>query len=271
MMRVFRIPVRPVGRWAALPAVHGRAVRALVYGWLAQGDPEFGERLHGGGGRVPIPFACSLLLGVDRPQDGAHLLSGRRIYALEVAALTASAAEALLPGLPHPGDTLRLKRTCLTAAGPVQELRQASYRALWEAAPARRWRFRFLSPVMIEPERTGGPLMLPVPRFLFSNLLLKWNAFAPEEDQGLPAFPPGGTLAWIEEHVQVVAVSGLETADLSGDEETHQGFVGEAEFQVTGSSDLEPWRAVSALARMAAFAGVGGRTMEGAGRVEVTE
>jgi len=269
MVRVFEIPLRPVERWAALPAAHGRAVRALLYGWLARGDPEFAHFLHEGDGGQPKPFACSLLLGAPEPREGAHLLSAERLYSLEVCALTERAAEALARGLPEPGEVVRLKRTGMEVAEEPVEVRRGSYREMFTGRRLRRWRFRFLSPVAIQPDGWKSPLMVPEPKFLFSSLVQKWNAFAPEEDEDLPAFPPGGARAWAEEHVRIASVEALWTENQSAAEGGLIGFMGEVEFAVAGSRQAEPWIAVSTLVRMAAYTGVGGRSLEGGGRVEV--
>ena len=269
MVRVFEIPLRLVARWAALPAAHGRAVRALLYGWLARGDAEFARFLHEEGGGRPKPFACSPLLGAGEPQDGAHLLSSEHTYSLEISALTERAAEVLKQGLPGAGEALRLGQTEMRVAEPPREVRRGGYGEMFRGRRLRKWGFRFLSPVVIQPDGMRSPLVMPEPRFLFSGLTQKWNAFAPEESADLPTLPPGGVRAWVEEHVRITAIHDLWTEDQGVRDGGLQGFMGEVEFAVPGRPRAEPWLAVSALVRLAPYAGIGGRSLEGAGRVEV--
>ena len=267
MLARFRIPLQIGERWAVLPAAHGRAVRALLYRWVGRGEPELAQELHKPSGATPKPFACSLLLGAPPPRHGGVLLSREETYWLEVSALTAQAAGALREGLPGPGERVRLARTELVVTAPPMLVREGSYHGLVAQGPLRRWWFRFLSPVVIVPEGSDGPLMLPIPRYLFSNLVRKWNAFAPQEE-GLPEFPVAEALARVESIVKVVELASLSTVGLWGPAGGLRGFVGEVGFEAKGGS-REDLVGLAALVGLAGWAGIGGRTMEGAGSTEV--
>jgi CRISPR-associated endoribonuclease Cas6 len=267
MLAGFRIPLQVNERWVILPAAHGRAVRALLYRWIAKSRSELAARFHHASGSPPKPFACSLLLGAPLPHRGGLLLTRGDTYWLEVNALSEDAAEALRQGLPAPGEPLRLARTELVVAGPVVT-EEASYCQLLAERPLSRWWFHFLSPVVIEPEGMDGPLLLPMPRYLFSNLVQKWNAFAPQEEKGLPRFPIAETLARIESMVGVAEVASLSTTGLWGPAGGLWGFVGKVQFEAH-DAPREDLIGLGALVRLAKWAGIGGRTLEGAGRTEV--
>jgi len=267
MLTRFQIPLRPVERWAVLPAAHGRAVRALLYYWLGRGNGEFAARLHARSG-APRPFACSMLLGAGEAQHGAHLLSSDGGYWIEFCALTEEARAVLAAGLPEEGERVRIARTQVAVSGPPVVTEQQAYSELLEAPPSTRWRFRFLSPVVIEPEGSDQPLLLPIPRYLFSGLVLRWNALVVEESKGIPTFPVGAALAYVEETVRLLHVGALRTVSLNGPAGGLRGFTGEIEL-AAAPDDSANLRALGALVRFAAWAGVGGRTLEGAGRTEV--
>ena len=263
----FRVSLRPVERWAVLPAAHGRAVRALLYSWLGRGNGEFATRLHARSG-APKPFACSMLLGTGEPEHGAHLLTADRDYWLEFCALTGKAGDVFAAGSVAEGERVRIARTQFATTGRPTILAQQSYADLLHSPPASHWRFRFVSPVVIEPEGWDQPLLLPIPRYLFSGLVLKWNALVAEESESIPTFPVGAVLAHVDEIVQLVQVGALQTTSLDGPAGGLRGFTGEIELAAGSGGSADP-RMLGALVRFAAWAGVGGRTMEGAGRTEV--
>jgi CRISPR-associated endoribonuclease Cas6 len=262
----FELTVRPARKLAALPADHGRQVKAFAYGWLKAGDKELSATAHAGGGGPPNPFTCSLLLGAPEAQDGAIALTGERQYSLYVTALTPQAAHAFDAGIASLRGRLSL------AALPFDILdvfvaTRAEYAELLGPPQGRTWLLRFLSPTSFTKSTAASEkttILLPMPRLIFQSLAWRWNAFAPE---ALPRVSDAFVDA-MEQGVHVSAIAELRTEPRGGPTEA-RGFMGEVELALLARLGREDVALMSALLRCAEYAGVGGRTAEGRGRVEV--
>lgn len=130
---------------------------------------------------------------------------------------------------------------------------------LAQLPPAPRVALRFLSPTAFRQGPGHSPL--PVPYNVFSWPWRVWQAFAPEF--GLPE----DWIEWCAQEVFVVRHR-IETATVAvSKDESFTGFVGEVTFEAHhgGPGQLG---LLQALARLAAYSGVGHKTTMGMGAVE---
>jgi len=102
-------------------------------------------------------------------------------------------------------------------------------------------------------------LPLPLPRLVFRSLLARWNAFAP--------FPLPLSTQTIDRKIAVSSAR-IQTRIFFDGRAHIPGFVGQVEFRILRGVSEEETRAISALASLAFYAGVGRKTTHGMGLVQ---
>src|SRR6185369_2112339 len=142
------------------------------------------------------------------------------------------------------------------------ETHRQSYGELARGLPVRRVRLTMTTPTFFT--RDGHDLPLPDPALIVRGLLVRWNGYAPA-----PLRIGAGDARTL---VGAVGLAGLwgASADVElGHGLRQTGFVGEAELRLlAGTSDYLATM-FTALARFAAYAGLGERTAYGFGAVDV--
>lgn len=142
------------------------------------------------------------------------------------------------------------------------ELHRRSYAELAQGVPARHVRLTMTTPTFFA--RDGRDLPLPDPALMLRGLLAGWNSYAP----GPLRIGPHDARALVD----AVYLDGMwgASADVElGHGLRQTGFVGQAELRLlTATSDYIATM-FTALARFAAYAGLGARTAHGFGAVDV--
>lgn len=247
----------------------GRAAHALLLRAIQQIDPALAQTLHDQDGLHP--FTVSNLLG----QFGENgTLKGDQVYALRFTAYQPQVSQALLSAL-QPGASLSvgtsveidyvpfelvdLQESPLPFGGWQAQTTYAELSSPYLLAtqtPPRRIRLQFASPTTFKSEGQHQPL--PFPKWVFGNLLERWNAYAPI------AFPTE-LHRYIEECLTLRRYE-LRTKTIPIKEGVLRvGMVGWAEFS-TLNYDRYWMSLVATLARFALFCGVGAGVSYGMGQ-----
>jgi CRISPR-associated endoribonuclease Cas6 len=156
----------------------------------------------------------------------------------------------------------RLVRCGDAASMPVQQIAKADWAQLRSSRPRDCWDFDFVSPVTFR--RGNRFLPWPSPSAVFGSLRAAWRTFgAPEVGDlklDLRLDPLVVTAVCGSSHTERVIVH-------NNDGVLVGGFVGTVRYALDGAADPE---AVSALARLAQFSGVGAYTTRGFGGVRIS-
>jgi CRISPR-associated endoribonuclease Cas6 len=250
-----------------IPAWLGRAAQAAFLDSLRTIHPTVAAQVHDGNGLKPFT-ASNLSTG---RWGGVVRLHPHTPYTLRFTTLfpdlTTLSVNALVPAWLR--DGLRLHEQ--PARVESVDTHTAAYAALLEQnAPAREIRLRFVSPTQFklthpQDKSDGIPMPLPIPERVFGSLIDRWMRFSP--------IPLHSDLReWVRLNVGIAAHR-IETRTVEARRAGHgayTGFVGEVTFTLLRR---EPPFAqqVAALAAFAPFAGVGIRTTNGMGQVELPQ
>jgi len=226
--------------------ITGRGLHGLLFKALKQADPTETDWLHEH--PAPKPFSMAALYDGER-------LAGLRIGTVSprVARLVVRAWEWHRRG----GRPLAIGHQTFRV-GEVTCVDGPDWSDLANARPVVRIDMEFLSPTTF---RQGpGYLTLPVPYNVFYWPWRVWEAYAP------PATLPDGWLDWCRDEL-FVTDHRLETAPvrIAGESEL-KGLVGWARFEALRGTQ-EQLSLLHALARLAAYTGVGYKTTMGLGAV----
>ncbi|MGD9495243.1 MAG: CRISPR system precrRNA processing endoribonuclease RAMP protein Cas6 [Armatimonadota bacterium] len=252
------------------PPFHGRALQGWVYHLLAAGDAAHAAAVHR---QAPVPFTCAELRGARIGDQGLlHIQAGQqltlRLTTLDVATLRATEAglaaappevelRAKGPGAQRP----RVLQAVTVDAGLVRAL---TYRDFLDMPGGRHWSLTLHSRTAFS--RDGRHMLLPLPELIFANLVRKWNAFAPGEEESLRV-----DVEPLLEHVTYgVVVSDLADPHSEPLHAAHieQGVVGTVGLAVLQDLPRPIFRQITTLLHFCRYAGLGERTAEGWGQAE---
>ncbi|WP_076817372.1 CRISPR system precrRNA processing endoribonuclease RAMP protein Cas6 [Pseudofrankia asymbiotica] len=168
------------------------------------------------------------------------------------------ADDAPLPSWPP--DTVRFGSRVVPVIGA--DLHRYSYAELAQGRPARGARLTMNTPTFFS--RDGRDLPLPDPALAIGGLLARWNTYAP----GPLRIGADDARALIEA-VFLDGVWGASSEVELGHGLRQVGFVGQADLRLLAATSDYIATMFAALARFAAFAGVGERTAHGFGTVDI--
>jgi CRISPR-associated endoribonuclease Cas6 len=260
-------------REATVRATMGDQAHAAFLRTVEDADPALAEVLH-----LPNmpsrPFTVSPLLGVGRAHGGQISLSPDRDYYLRFTVLYPPIFERFmarfLRGEGRPvirlGHALLLIKEILTTPGSHPWAGYSSWAQLaTQARPEPQIRLDFTSPTAFSfGQKDWGKkvVVLPQPELVFGSLARSWNNLAPPPLQ----IDRDALMAYLEEHVVVKRLQGLDTQMLRFRRAPQVGFVGQVTYGLM--ADNEPARCeLNALAGFAFYAGVGMKTTMGMGQV----
>lgn len=234
-----------------LPLTLGRAIHAQVMHWLNLGNPDLANAIHSS---QESPLSISGLIGYRRkagtkPDDDFYF---------RIALLNGDLIDPLLSGLEQwgtkpisLGQLPFVIRSIDSLPGTHPWVGSSDY-ALLAKTPkiSGDITLNFLSPTSFKHSQTIQPF--PLPELVFSNLLRRWNALAPENLQ----FP---AVEW----QSLTSAYELKTHALKLEGGAEIGTQGWARYRFL---DAEQAKIATILAHFAFFAGVGRKTAMGMGQ-----
>ena len=259
-------------REATVGATVGHQAHAAFLKTVGEADPALAETLHLP--NAPIrPFTVSPLLGVPAARDGRVRLSPEHEYALRFTVLYPPIFERFmarfLRGDGRPvvrlGSALLLIKEILVTPGSHPWAGHSSWAQLAsQARPADEIAFEFTSPTAFGfGQKTWGKkvVVLPEPEPVFGSLVRSWNSLAP---------PPlcldrDALMAYVQEHVVVKRLDGLETRMLHFSRSPQVGFVGRVTYGLMAPDEAVRCQ-LGGLADLAFYTGVGMKTTMGMGQ-----
>ncbi|OHV32435.1 hypothetical protein BCD49_29825 [Pseudofrankia sp. EUN1h] len=215
-----------------------------------------------------VPGAGPDLSGPRAPGD-AHLAGGRGPSVSaggqpgHGGAVTTWRLGWLDDGAPPPGwppDTVRFGSQVVPVIGA--DLHRYSYAELAQGRPARSVRLTMNTPTFFALD--GRDLPLPDPALAIGGLLARWNAYAPG-----PLRISADDARALVDAVFLDGVWGASAEVELGHGLRQVGFVGQADLRLLAATSDYIATMFTALARFAAFAGLGARTAHGFGAVDV--
>jgi CRISPR-associated endoribonuclease Cas6 len=237
-----------------IPATLSRALHSLVMNWLTLGNPQIAAEIHSS---QESPLSLSGLLGNRRPRGTQ---AGDNFY-FRICLLDGSLWEPLLVGIEKwgtkplvLGQFAFVIRSIYTLPGTHRLASSADYRLLANTPLTKAdLELNFLSPTSFKQRQNIQ--MFPLPELVFSSLLRRWNAFAPEEFQ-FPAIEWEGLVAAYELKTHALKMEG-------GSEIGAQGWI-RYHFPISEQAKL-----ATILAHFAFFSGVGRKTSMGMGQTKL--
>lgn len=233
-----------------LTPVYGVYAHGAVLQLLSATSPEAGRALHDATRCKPLSLAvissrqCGVNLRVallaDRALDYANML---------VKALT---------------TTTQVRLDCHTYTIDGLSLGQVATWSDFMAFCAKRISIRFITPTAITKDTTTGgryTLLYPEPVSVFGGLARRWS------DLGGPLLPLD-LLGAIGGGGCVIARHKLQTVEFKTRERTQIGFTGDVIYNCRSAAP-EQQQALTALARLAQFSGIGYQIARGMGAVQV--
>ena len=259
-------------REATVRATMGHQAHAAFLRTVEESDPALAEVLHMP--NLPSrPFTVSPLLGVGRAYDGQVRLSPEQDYFLRFTVLYPPIFERFMSRFLHGagrpvirlGRALLLIKEILTTPGSHPWSGYTSWGAIAaQARPEPELTLEFTSPTAFgfgQKEWGKKVVVLPQPDLVFGSLARAWNNLAPPPLQ----LEREALLAYVEQHVVVKRLHGLETHMLSFSRSPQVGFLGRVTYGMMAAD--EPARCqLDALATFAFYAGVGIKTAMGMGQ-----
>jgi CRISPR-associated endoribonuclease Cas6 len=236
------------------PATLGRAIHALVLNWINSSNEQLAATIHDG---QVSPWSLSGLFGHRRSRKN---LAGDHFY-FRIGILDSQLIQPLLMGITLWGmqpivlGNFPFVMTRVYASPDGHPLSALSgYEILATATPGQADIYlEFVSPTSFKQKQVVQTF--PLPDLVFSNLLRRWNTFAPAELQFAPVEWQG-----------FVAAYDLKTHALKLEGSTEIGAQGWVRYRF---HDEEQTRIANILARFAFFAGVGRKTTMGMGQTHV--
>ena len=262
------VPIRE----ATVRATMGHQAHAAFLKTVRESDPALAESLH-----LPDlptrPFTVSPLLDVGRALDGRIRLSPERDCLLRFTVLYPLIFERFmarfLEGGGRPvirlGQAALLIKEILTTPGSHPWAGYTTWaRIAAEAQPEKEITLEFTSPTAFGfGQKTWGKkiVVLPEPDLVFGSLARSWNLLAPQS-LGVDWDDLKG---YVDAHVVVKRLDGLETRMLHFGRSPQIGFVGQVTYGLM-AEDRAARCCLSALADFAFYAGVGLKTAMGMGQ-----
>lgn len=224
-------------------------VHAAFLSHLRRGDSSLAKLLHTSGmGRRPFSLAA---LGYPGQRDRLTL----RVGILSPALFEQFWARwEKRGGISLSIGRKRLRPVAIGKSGPW--IGNSDWMRLLKQEPIKKIKLFFYTPTAFRQGDTDLPL--PVPRLIFRGLLARWNAFAP--------FPLPLNTQTIDRKIAVSSAH-IQTRIFFDGRAHIPGFVGPVEFRVLRGVSADEMRAISALADLAFFSGVGRKTTHGMGLV----
>ena len=218
------------------PKDSNRAIHALFFQWIANVNAKLAQTLHNSHN---LPLTIS-----------SRILRDKRLE-IRITLLTRQLLSPLLLGLNQDlGQKIAIAKIPCLLELQIDLTSTSSYKNLFNTPPERTVRFRFYSPTSFKHNGCIQPF--PLPELVFSNLLRRWNTFAPAEYH----FPK---VEWRG----MTAAYNLKTKVIKK-EVTEIGSLGWVKYEF---KDKEQARIATILANFANFSGVGRKTALGMGRV----
>jgi CRISPR-associated endoribonuclease Cas6 len=259
-------------REARVRATMGHQAHAAFLRTVRESDPALAEVLHAP--NLPLrPFTVSPLQGAPRARDGWIQLAPGQEYWLRFTVLYPPIFERFMARFLHGkgrpvirlGQALLLIKEILTTPGSHPWSGYISWAQLAaEARPEPEITLAFASPTAFGfGQREWGKkvVVLPQPELAFGSLARSWNSLAP-----LPLQVDWKALgAYVEEHVVVKRLHGLETHMLRFRSAPQVGFVGQVTYGLMADNEAARCQ-LNGLADLAFYAGVGMKTTMGMGQ-----
>ncbi|ACK68977.1 conserved hypothetical protein [Gloeothece citriformis PCC 7424] len=218
-----------------LPPTIGRAIHALFFKWLAQGNSALAEQLHQ---QDIVPFTLS-----SRP------LSPYKIQ-IKITLLQSILLSPLLWGISQNlGGELLIAGVSCWLERQIVILASTTYEKLAQVPTQNSITLQFLSPTSFKQQKQIQ--LFPSLKLVFDSLLKKWNYFAPQTYQF-------ASIEWEE----FVSAFDLKTLALKLEGGTELGTQGWIKYSF---SNPEQARIASILAQFAFYAGIGRKTTMGMG------
>lgn len=220
-----------------LPKDPNRAIHALFFQWLTNTDSKLAETLHSSDN---LPLTISNRVFKDNRLE------------IRITLLTRQLLSPLLLGLSQDlGKKIAIAKIPCLLKPQIDLANTSSYKDLFNISPEKTLSFRFHSPTSFKQDNFIQPF--PLPELVFSNLLRRWNAFAPAEYH----FPK---VNW----QGMTAAYDLKTKVIKK-EVNEIGSVGWVKYEF---KDDEQARIATILATFANFSGIGRKTALGMGRIQ---
>ena len=218
------------------PKDSNRAIHALFFQWIANTDPKLSEALHKANN---LPLAISNRVFKDNRVE------------IRITLLTRQLLSPLLLGMSQDlGKKIAIAKIPCLLEPQIDLTSTSSYKNLFNTSLEKTVSFRFYSPTSFKHNGCIQPF--PLPELVFSNLLRRWNTFAPAEYH-FPKINWQGMTAAYDLKTKIIK---KEVAEI--------GSVGWVKYEF---KDEEQARIATILANFANFSGVGRKTALGMGRV----
>jgi len=250
----------------------GDQAHAAFLRTVRESDPALAEVLHMP--NMPIrPFTVSPLRGTPQPRDGRIRLSPEETYWLRFTALYQPIFERFMARFLHGegrpvirlGRAVLLIKEILATPGSHPWAGYSSWAQIAsQAQPEPEITLDFTSPTAFgfgQKDWGKKVVVLPEPNLVFGSLARSWNRLAPPPLQ----MDQKALMAYVDEHVVVKQVCGLETQMLRFRSSPQVGFVGQVAYGLM-ADDEAIRRQLNALADFAFYAGVGYHTTMGMGQ-----
>jgi CRISPR-associated endoribonuclease Cas6 len=259
-------------------ATMGDQVHAAFLHTVRESDPALAEVLHMPAGKVRgrqvQPFTVSPLRGVPQARGRQVMLSPGQDYWLRFTVLYPPIFECFmarfLRGQGRPvirlGRAVLLIKEIRTTPGSHPWAGYASWGQLaGEARPVEQVRLAFTSPTAFgfgRREWGNKVVVLPRPELVFGSLIRSWNTLAPPP----LAIDRQALLAYVEEHVVVKRIAGLETRMQHFRRALQVGYIGRVTYGLMADDEVARCQ-LDALAQLTFYTGVGMKTTMGMGQV----
>ncbi len=252
---MLRLNIYFSGTEAALKAdrVTMLGLHGLLFNVLKQTNPALATQLHEH--RSPKPFSFT-------PLYQHNLLAGMRVAVFD-SDLAQGVADAWLHQQHNAQAPLRLGPQQFLVTG-VEIEQTLDWPTLLQSAPKRKLTLHFQSPTAFK-QGFKKWLLFPLPANVFGWPLKVWNSYCPPA-----ATIPEDWLAWCEDNVFVIRHD-IETIQVNlTKNEWFVGFVGGCNLKVLDKDAPDYYlQSLHALARLAAFTGVGHKTTAGMGALSL--
>ena len=241
-----------------IPLVLNRAIHAQVLAWLKKGNSEISALIHNSQ-RSPLSIS-GLIHKTNYPvtKSGQSKETNRLFFRVNF--LQGYLVPILLKGI-EADSQISLANHEFTLIGvdslPTDNSRAqlTTYQELFEYSnPCLEIKLKLLSPTSFKQNNCIQPF--PLPELVFSNLLRRWNTFAPAEYQ-FPQINWQGMTAAYDLKTRIIK---KEVAEI--------GSVGWVKYEF---KDAEQARIATTLAHFANYSGIGRKTALGMGRVQFFE
>ena len=219
------------------PKDSNRSIHALFFQWVSNSSPELAEALHK---TDNLPLAIS------------HRILRNNCLEIRITLLNRKILTPFLLGLSQDlGKQIAIAKIPCLLKPQIDLVNTSSYKELFNTTPEKTINFRFHSPTSFKQNNCIQPF--PLPELVFSNLLRRWNTFAPTEYH-FPKIDWQGMTAAYDLKTKVIKK-----------EVNEIGSIGWAKYEFR---DKEQARIATILANFANFSGIGRKTALGMGRTQ---